>query len=44
LFSQSDESKRAEKTLELAIHKKEQKSWIYTWARFIYNHLDMDGN
>jgi hypothetical protein len=26
LFSQSDESKRAEKTLELAIHKKEQKS------------------
>jgi hypothetical protein len=26
LFSQPDESKRAEKTLELAIHKKEQKS------------------
>jgi hypothetical protein len=30
LFSQQDENKRAEKTLELAIHKKEQKSCKYT--------------
>jgi hypothetical protein len=30
LFSQLDESKKAEKTLELAIHKKEQKSCKYT--------------